>query len=38
MQLHRENIRKFDKSSFLAMAEDIENLYGGFLHNFITEM
>ena len=37
MQLHPENMRKLDKSSFLAMAEDIENLYGGFLQNFIAE-
>ena len=37
MQLHPENMRKLDKSSFLAMAEDIENLYGEFLHNIIVE-
>ena len=28
---------KLDKSSFLTMAEGIENLYGGFLHTFIAE-
>ena len=37
MELHLENMRKLDKSSFLVMAEDVENLYGGFQHNFIAE-
>ena len=37
MQRHPENMRNLDKSSFLAMAEDIEKLYGGFLYTFIAE-
>ena len=36
MQLHPENKRQLDKSSFLTMAEGIENLYGDFLDNFIA--
>lgn len=37
MQLHPANMRKLDNSAFLAIAEDIQNLYGGLLHNFIAE-
>lgn len=34
---HIENMRKIEKSAFLAIAEDIQNLYGRLLHNFIAE-
>ncbi|KMQ93995.1 52 kda repressor of the inhibitor of the protein kinase-like protein [Lasius niger] len=37
MQLHPDALKKLDKVSFLAVAEDINSLYGDILSNFIAE-
>lgn len=36
MQFHPENIRKLGNSEFLAISEDIQNVYGD-LQNFIAD-
>lgn len=37
MQLHLENMTKLHQCLYLVIAEDIQNVHGSFLHNFITE-